>query len=58
MNLLECTVKKVLGISYLKYEKWWRKVEYNCYGLTSKTDLMFNTKEEADNLQTGYVFLA
>lgn len=58
MNLLECKVIKILGVPYFKYDKWWRNVEYECYGLYSKTDLMFSTEEEANNLQIGYVFLA
>ena len=58
MNLLECKVEKILGVPFFKYDKWWRKVEYECYGLRSKTDLMFEKEEDAINLQIGYVFLA
>ena len=40
-----------------QYEKYWIKVEYNCYGLTSTVDLMFDTEEEAKIIKEGYKFL-
>lgn len=56
MNLVECKVTNILGSPYFKYGKWWVNVEYLAYGSTFKTGLMFESKEEAEDLKTGYVF--
>lgn len=58
MNLVDCFVTKILSLPYEMYGKWWVKVEYDCYGSSQKTSLMFNTKEEAEKIETGYKFLA
>ena len=58
MNTLDAFVKKVMSKKpRYKYEKYWVKVEYLCYGLTSTTDLMFDTKEEAKSIKEGHKFL-
>jgi hypothetical protein len=57
MNTSDALVKKV--ISYKpKYQdkKYWIKVEYLCYGLTSTAYLMFDTEEEAKSIKKGYKF--
>lgn len=56
MNLVDAYVTKIIENPYFKYEKWWIKVEYECYGI-SKTELMFTTKEEAEKVCVGYKFL-
>jgi len=33
MNILECTVVEVLSTPEYKYNKWFVKVSYTCYGL-------------------------
>ncbi len=58
MNLLECTVTEVLSIPFEDYEKWWVRVEYNCYSVTSSTQIMFDTKEEAEKVKEGFKFMA
>ena len=54
MNLLECYVTKVIGEPYFKYDKWWQKVEYICYGLTDVTDIII---EENQVIEIDYMFL-
>ena len=57
MNTLDAFVKKVMSKKpRYQYEKYWIKVEYLCYGLTSTTDLMFDTEEEAKSIKEGYKF--
>ena len=52
MNTLDAFVKKVMSKKpRYQYEKYWIKVEYLCYGLTSTTDLMFDTEEEAKSIK-------
>jgi len=58
MNLVDCTVTKILSEPYFEYGKWFIKVEYNCYGNLSETSLMFREKEYAEKVSVGYVFQA
>jgi len=58
MNLVDCYVTAILGKPYFKYKKYWLDVEYNSYGQTDVTQLMFNTKAEAEQITVGYKFLA
>ena len=57
MNLIDATVVAVLSTPYEKYNKWW--VDVNCVdmGGESKTNLMFDTIEEAEKVGLGYQFL-
>jgi hypothetical protein len=61
MNLLDAVVTKVLNepkfVEYDGYQWWEIEVEYDCYGVISKTDLTFKTKEEAERVNVGYRFL-
>lgn len=57
MNLIDAKVTKVIGNPYFKYRKWWIKVESVDMGGSSKDNLMFDTKEEAEAVQPGYKFL-
>ena len=57
MNLLEAEVIEVLSEPYFKHDKWWVTVNYDCYDLKSKTELMFNTEEEAKKVEVGFKFL-
>lgn len=57
MNSVDGFVTKVLSAPYEKYGKWWVKVEYDSWGVTSKTELMFNSKVEALLVDKGYKFL-
>ena len=57
MNLLDAHVTKILSEPYFKHNKWWVNVEYLCWGLKSKTQLMFEDKETANNISVGYKFL-
>lgn len=43
MNTVECHVTKILGEPYRKFGAWWVDVEYDSWGRTSKTHLMFRT---------------
>ena len=56
MNLLTGTVTKVLSEPFIQYNKWWVKVEYNCYGRLSKTELMFTNIDSALKVDVGFTF--
>lgn len=58
MNLVDCYVTEILGEPYEAYGKWWRKVKYESWGSPSESKLMFNTKEEAEQVAVGHHFLA
>lgn len=57
MNLLDHAVTKILSEPYDKYNKWWVRVEYECYGNKGESSIMFNSKEQAEEVKVGYVFL-
>ena len=57
MNLINCTVTKILSKPYYKYDKWWVIVEYDCYGRKSEKSLCFKNKEQSEKLKVGTVFL-
>lgn len=58
MNLLDANVTKIISNEpKYKYNKYWIRVEYECYGQHSLTDLMFNSEEEALSLKVGFKFL-
>lgn len=57
MNLLDCTVTEILKPTYEAYDKWFTEVEYTCYGTKGKTLIMSFTKEHAETVEVGYVFL-
>lgn len=57
MNLLDHTVTKVLSEPYEKYDKWWVRVESECYGSKIESSIMFTSKENAEQVKVGYVFL-
>ena len=45
MNLVDAVVTKVLSEPYLLYNKYWFvDVEYNSYGVISKTNIMCSTE--------------
>lgn len=62
MNLLEHYVIKVLSnpykTTYGDSNCWEVDVEYDCYGCKGKSKLCFQTKEEAEQVKVGYVFMA
>ena len=58
MNLLDASVTKIISCKpKYKFDKYWVRVEYECYGHNSLTDLMFNSEEEALSLKVGFKFL-
>lgn len=57
MNLIECTVTKILSEPYHAYGKWFLKVEYTCYGVNSETTLMFDSIETANKIEICHEFL-
>ena len=61
MNYLDGYVEEVLSEPY--YDdygsgvfRWWVKVSYVCEGIGAVTTLMFDTREEAEAVKTGYKF--
>ena len=59
MNFCDAYVTKIIGEPVLKYGKWFLEVEYLSWGLTSeKTELMFSSLEEAQEVEEGFWFLA
>jgi len=57
MNLLDAYVTKIKGAPEFKYGKWFLKVEADCYGLPTESELMFDSKEGAEKVGIGYHFL-
>lgn len=61
-NLLDCTVTEILSEPTYKVitpgepGDWVVKVKYDCYGVESENDLYFSTKEDADEVEVGYIF--
>lgn len=55
---MDCYVTKILGEPYRKFGAWWVDVEYNAWGSTSKTRLMFRTEEAARAAKVGQKFTA
>jgi hypothetical protein len=49
-------VVKVITKPTLSDKKYWIKVAYLCYGLTSTTYLAFDTLQEAKSIKEGYKF--
>lgn len=58
MNTVDCVVTKVLGKPENKYGKWFVKVQYDSWGHLSETEVLFDTQNEANDIQPGYKFLA
>jgi hypothetical protein len=56
MNLIEHQVVDILSKPYEQYGKWWVKVSANSYGVVGENTLMFDTKEQAENIKSGYWF--
>lgn len=56
MNLVDAVVTEVLSKPYFKYNYWFVDVEYNSYGITSKTNVMCSTEETAKAIKVGYTF--
>ena len=56
MNLINAVVTQVLSKPYFKYNYWFVDVEYNGYGVISKTNIMCSTEETAKAIKAGYTF--
>jgi hypothetical protein len=56
MNLVDAVVTKVLSKPYFNYNYWFVDVEYNSYGVISKTNIMCSTEETAKAIKAGYTF--
>ena len=57
MNLIDAVVTKVLSEPYLLYNNYWFvDVEYNSYGVISKTNIMCSTEESAKAIKVGHTF--
>jgi hypothetical protein len=64
MNVVDAHVTEIITPPYFndKYKDegrvWWAvEVEYNSWGVKSKTILTFKTKAEAEKVDVGYHFL-
>jgi hypothetical protein len=55
MNLVTCTVTKVLSEPYFKY-LWCVDVEADSWGCVQRTTVHCATKEQADKVRIGYKF--
>lgn len=58
MNVVDCTVLKVLSSPYEKCGCWCVDVKFDCWGNISDGTVHVFTKEEADKVITGYKFQA
>ena len=56
MNLINAVVTQVLSKPYFKYNCWFVDVEYNGYGVISKTNIMCSTEETARAIKVGHTF--
>ena len=56
MNLINAVVTQVLSKPYFKYNYWFVDVEYNGYGVISKTNIMCSTEETAKAVKVGHTF--
>ena len=56
MNIVDAVVTKVLSEPHLLFNKYWVDVEYNGYGVISKTNIMCSTEEAAKAIKVGYTF--
>lgn len=57
MNLIDCIVTSIIGTPIKQYNHWWLKVAYNDMGGGGETNLMFDTFEDAQDVEIGYKFL-
>jgi hypothetical protein len=57
MNLVDAYVTEILDQPYEMYGKWWLEVVADIYGREGESKLMFNTREEAENVIVGHHFL-
>ena len=56
MNLINAVVTQVLSKPYFKYNYWFVDVEYNGYGVISKTNIMCSTEESAKAIKVDHTF--
>ena len=56
MNLINAVVTQVLSKPYFKYNYWFVDVEYNGYGVISKTKIMCLSEEAAKAIEVDYIF--
>lgn len=58
MNLVDAYVVQILEAPVLINTKWHLEVVGNIYGIgTGESTIIFNTKEEAENVIVGHRFL-
>ena len=57
MNLVDAFVTKVISGPYEEYGKWWVDVEYISWGVPGKSRLMFDSREQAQEVQEVFRFL-
>jgi hypothetical protein len=56
MNLIDCAVTKILSKPYRQFGNWRVDVEYDAWGSTGRSNLMFRTEEGARAVTVGHVF--
>ncbi|MFW5847438.1 MAG: hypothetical protein ACOCVF_00770 [bacterium] len=57
MNLADFYVTEIKSVPFCEYDRWWLKVKAITYGVESEHVLMFNTEEQANNVEIGYHFM-
>ncbi len=58
MNKIDLWVIEIIGSPYIEYNKYFLDVMAESHGTTSYHSLMFDTFNEANNIEIGYKFLA
>ena len=58
MNLINCFVTEIIVEPKEKYSKWCVEVEYVAEGVVGYTTLLFDTLEQAKEVNDTYKFLA
>lgn len=56
MNMLDCTVTKILSQPYRQFGSWWVDAEYDSWGGSGRSNLMFRTAEGARGVVIDHLF--
>lgn len=56
MNATDYVVTEVLVAPYYQYDKWWVTVKADSYGRVTENTLMFDDREQAQQVTIGTKF--
>jgi hypothetical protein len=58
MNYVDAEVIEVLGLPFFINKHWFVKVKADSEGGNFETTIIANSKEEAENIKAGHIFLS